>query len=354
MKVSFAIAEHDASTPNISQDVGFFYAFGGRESTGSSPPKLSYSSLFEDGGEDILVAMNYTQESMVKSPVGESATGGKAFSRITVYKREIWNEEGEGTGETIYHPVVVNSQSIRVIDYNISNKRDYEYIAYPSTEGESSANVGELPEVARYVSVNWDFWSLTELHPVNGSTTQFTASPTDVWLFKYNVDSGEQTQNFSKSQIDNLTAYPTFVHSPKNNLSGSVTALLGSEMVSFELASKKYVLLTESNGSQKGKNLWVPTEAIHTGGYVERLRYTPRLTSNEKIDMLKAWREVAYSGNPKLLKDMKGQSFLVQITASSNTPNYSWNKMPDSISFSWTEIGSMDGVTITNPEAVDN
>ena len=78
------------------------------------------------------------------------------------------------------------------------------------------------------------------------------------------------------------------------------------------------------------------------------------MTSNEKIDMIKAWREVAYSGNPKLLKDMKGNSYLVQITSSSNSTQYGWSKMPDTISFDWVEIGTLEGVIITNPEAVNN
>ena len=275
-----------------------------------------------------------------------ASVGTKAFSNITIYKREIWNEDGVEETETTYHPVAVNSSSLEIVDYNVANKRNYEYIAYPSASG-------EIVAIYRYVSVNWGYWSLTELHPVNNSRTQFTAEPSDVWLFKYNVEPGGQTQNISKTQVDNLTAYPSFVHGPKNTLSGQVTALMGSEMISFSLASTKYVLNTDSNGRVvPGQEMWSPIMATHTGGYTERLKFSPRLTSNEKIDMLNAWRDVAYSGNPKLLKDMKGQAFLVQITDPSNTPNETWNKMPDSISFSWTQVGTLDGVTITNPEAI--
>ena len=350
MKVSFSIAEHDAEHTHVSQDVNFFYVFSGRDEDGAVPQKVdSYAELLDSN--DALVVMNYTNpDSSISRPAGESSVGAKAFSRITVYKREIWNEGGDEGSETIYHPVAVNSQSIELVDYNVSNGRTYEYIAYPST-----SNGGEIVAVTRYLKASWQFWSLTELHPVDNSETKFTAEPSDVWLFKYNVESGDQTQNISKTQVDNLTAYPTFVHGPTNYIGSSVSALMGSEMISFNLLATKYELNVDGTGTPYDvNNIWMQVEKVGQGGYSEKLKYQNRLTSNEKIDMLKAWREVAYSGNPKLLKDMKGQSFLVQITGSTNSTQYGWSKMPDTISFDWIEVGSLDGVTITNPEAVNN
>lgn len=83
------------------------------------------------------------------------------------------------------------------------------------------------------------------------------------------------------------------------------------------------------------------------GGYTERLPFSERLTSNQKVDMLEAWRQICFSGNPKLLKDSKGQKFLVQITQSSNTPSPdSRNRSPDRIDFSWVEIGSTKNITV--------
>lgn len=349
MKVRFSIAEHDAEHTHVAQNVNFFYVFSGRQEDSAIPQKaLSYSELLDS--DDVLVAMNYTAtDQTIGYPIGESSVGAKAFSRITVYKREIWNEDGDEGSETLYHPVAINSASTELIDYNVGNNRTYEYIAYPS-----SLTGAELYSVRRYTSASWQFWSLTELHPVDNSTTQFTAEPKDVWLFKYNVEPGDQTQNINKTQVDNLTAYPTFVHGPANYMGSSVSALMGSEMISYELLSMKYELNVSDTGEQIGNSIWAQVEKVGKGGYSEKLRYQNRLTSNEKIDMLKAWREVAYSGNPKLLKDMKGQSFLIQITSSSNSTQYGWSKMPDTISFDWIEVGSLDGVTITNPEAVNN
>ena len=62
--------------------------------------------------------------------------------------------------------------------------------------------------------------------------------------------------------------------------------------------------------------------------------------------MLKQWRAFAYSKKPKLLKDTKGQSWIVSITDSSNSPFNSYHNQPDKISFTWVEIESTDSVVI--------
>lgn len=96
----------------------------------------------------------------------------------------------------------------------------------------------------------------------------------------------------------------------------------------------------------KFKNHFIQ-RGVDEGGYVEKLPFSERLTSNQKIDMLEAWRKICYSGNPKLLKDNKGQKFLVQITSASNTPSLdTQGRMPEKINFSWVEIGSTKNISV--------
>ena len=66
--------------------------------------------------------------------------------------------------------------------------------------------------------------------------------------------------------------------------------------------------------------------------------------------MLDKWRDVCYSGNPKLLKDQKGQTFIIQITDPSNTTNESLEKMPEEISFSWIEIADAKDCRVVQTE----
>ena len=62
--------------------------------------------------------------------------------------------------------------------------------------------------------------------------------------------------------------------------------------------------------------------------------------------MLQQWRKVAFSRNPKLLRDMKGQGWIVQIISSSNTTSNYIKNQPDTISFSWKQIADIEGAVI--------
>ena len=62
--------------------------------------------------------------------------------------------------------------------------------------------------------------------------------------------------------------------------------------------------------------------------------------------MLEEWRKFAYSRNPKLLRDNKGDSWIVQITQNSNTPSIGIYEIPDKISFSWKQVKDTDNIII--------
>lgn len=255
-----------------------------------------------------------------------------------------------------WQPVVVNSNTGFVRDYNITSGRSYQYILYPAfTEGYSEnkqvfANaegavfvedpdvIGQgrtmmgSPETAHLygspVKTNWDEWSIVELIPQNTNDSNapdtikkvYKANLDQLWLFKYSLETGGQTQNISRTEFQTLGQYPKFGYGKMNYASGDVSALLGSEIIPY-------------NKKQR---------------YIERLsgaRVNP-LSTNEKIEMLKQWRKLVNSKNPKLLKDIKGQSWIVQIMGSSNKPQNFYQNQPDTISFQWKEIGSTDNVII--------
>ena len=119
-------------------------------------------------------------------------------------------------------------------------------------------------------------------HPIVKNT--YCADNNNVWLFRYQNSGNGQTQNIQRNEYDTLGVYPKFGFGDKNYLQGSISALLGSEIV-----------------------LSQPTS------YTERLpmsRLRP-LSTNESINMLQKWRQFVFSKNPKLLKDIKGQSWIV-------------------------------------------
>lgn len=332
MNLKFSFSPRSSQGGGAQQQIGFFYAYGALVGDGAPQKNNSYSSLLNEGNG--ILFLNYNIEGDYKSPVGVSISSSKSYAKMSIYKREIW----DGGGEQITKPVVIEGGSAVFYDFNISNGRTYEYTILPSSQQINTV-------VKQAIKTNWGFWSITELHPVSGESGKYTASAEDVWIFKYNVEPGEQTQNIYKTKQDNLFYYPRFSVGAPNYVSGNISCLLGSEILPYNFVSTS----SEPVYSPDYTLAWEEKPNPHVeGGYVEKLRYAARLTSNQKIDMLNAWRKISYSPNPKLLKDMKGQKFLVQITESSNTPNQNWKSIPDVISFSWTQIGDADEITVTN------
>ena len=269
------------------------------------------------------------------APNSNSQNAQKVYS---IYKKE------DVEGITYYSPVAINirvdaaEDKAVVRDFNIATGHKYKYIVYAavSTDDGSVSTVQstaakELPET---ISPDWDCWSLTELVPTTITTDipaikkAYTADTRNVWLFKYDVESGDQTQNISKTEQKTLGQFPRFAHGRQNNISSSVSCYLGSEIINLGC-------LPESE------------KIPYAQGYVERLPWKANLTTNQKVAMLQEWRKIVASKNPKLIKDRKGQAFIVQVTSGSNKPTDNIGYQPDKINFSWTQIASLDDTIIT-------
>jgi len=249
----------------------------------------------------------------------------------------------------LWEPVIVNNTNKYFRDYNITNGRSYQYIIYPGTDENSlydpetqqmfaNATGSVLKTVAGYsgqyyitsgtlstgylsgqpIQTHWNEWSLCELVPVDNNIDipsikqSYKVNNDQIWLFKYSLDTGSQTQNISRNEIQTLGQYPKMGFGKLNYDSGEVTALLGSEIIPYS----RYQ-------------------------YIERrqeARNRP-LTTNEKTAMLQQWKKLVGSKNPKLLKDIKGQSWIVQIIGGSNKVQNFYLNQPDTISFQWKQIG---------------
>lgn len=260
----------------------------------------------------------------------------------TIYRQEYFYGDAQYDSREY---VLVSRQkptnnSIRIRDYNITNGRKYVYFLQQE-KGSGTTTVSILGSTDTPIVTSGKCWSIAELIPTDipsgmeGVSTvhQYYAVDSDqVWLFKYNAEFGSQNQNFAKSENQTLGKYPRMGYGLRNNISGQVSALLGSEI--------KPGTTTQDRA----------TNETQPGGYRERLRSRiigEKKSSNDSIDLLNAWREIAYSKNPKLLKDVKGQSWIVQITSNQNTPKSQVDGRPDTISFSWVQIDDPKGMVIT-------
>lgn len=307
---------------NIGQEVYFINVTNSFEPLNEEPKKIKYSDRgntsllinYEDYKDDKLDC-NYKQG---YSPI---SSGGDGESFASIYKREVrTNDDGTVEHLTKLSPVLTDVNNFKIRDFNISNNREYQYVLYL----DYSPTTGEVEKTIKVpAKTSWEAWSITELHPVGGNKKQFTATADDVWLFNLNVSTGEQTQNISRNEQQTLGQFNKYSQGRMNYVSGNVSCLLGSEVVPASYANKN-------------------------GGYIERRIFDAKPTSNERIDMLLAWRKVVYSPNPKLLKDRAGQSFLVTLNSSSNQPMDAVRIQPNTISFNWTQIGTLDDVQIVD------
>ena len=268
-------------------------------------------------------------------PNSNSQNAQKVYS---IYKKE------DVEGITYYSPVAINirvdaaEDKAVVRDFNVATGHKYKYVVYAavSTDGGSvsTAQSTAAKELSETISPDWDCWSLTELVPTTITTESpaikkaYTADTRNVWLFKYDVESGDQTQNISKTEQKTLGQFPRFAHGRQNNISSSVSCYLGSEIINLGCLPE---------------NEKIP----YAQGYVERLPWKANLTTNQKVAMLQEWRKIVASKNPKLIKDRKGQAFIVQVTSGSNKPTDNIGYQPDKINFSWTQIASLDDTIIT-------
>ena len=272
--------------------------------------------------------------------------GGDNFDEndfYTIYKQEYRSDITTLNACDTYGYVFVARQHpidghIKVCDYNITNGRKYLYFLQHEISSPTSKTVLLNAALTSPIPTPGKCWSVAELIPTSSSSGMegvstvhqyYVVDSDQVWLFKYNAEFGSQNQNFAKSENQTLGKYPRMGHGLRNNISGQVSALLGSEI-------------------KPGTS----TNADQPGGYRERLRSVrveraaAQKSSNDSIDLLNAWREIAYSKNPKLLKDVKGQSWIVQITSNQNTPKSQVDGRPDTISFSWTQIDDPEGMAI--------
>lgn len=389
MKIKFSIGPGKTLVPGVSQAPDsqyikskFFYvSTSGNgiapQATNGAPEKIENAnvmSVIDNNLRSVIGLFNFENvESNGKIITTAAAQGisndDQSLYSISIYKKEIWynRETGKPMEQDVWTPVVLENASGTIRDFNIGNNRYYKYV-FRLVENKISGNVEYQSGIIVPIKTNWQGWSITELHETDDPKV-FTAAPKDVWKFKYNISNGAQTQNIAKTQQETLSRYPIFSHGVKNAVSGSVTCLLGREMINADYTNKEWVYEQDTSTSEPSF-IWTEINGPfkNLGGYRERLGRVQNfcganpdylsasvlgfrnLTSNEAVDMLDKWRDVCYSGNPKLLKDQKGQTFIIQITDPSNTTNESWEKMPEEISFSWIEIADAKDCRIIQAE----
>ena len=239
-------------------------------------------------------------------------------------------------------------------DYNIVNNQYYhylvstelqtstvpEYIVYQNTE--YNEETGEKDLV--FHKACWDdFTTCTIEETTQEGIYQKTG---DMWSFKYNLEGEELSHNISVSAMDTLGRYSKISTWTKNYDSSSITVLLG-DMKEYKQYSNKT--------SQEGGTVpvtFAPNKLSQEFDIKEKVyQYTEKddITNpySLEIEKLKKWKEFCSDGELKLLRDRKGNAWIVQILEGPvNSINTYSNYQQTTVSFSWQEVEDINKASI--------
>lgn len=364
----------------FNQDI-ILYANYGEASTGHDRSTINFN--YDDLCVEIYIKESSTNPDQIKDSI------------IRVYKREIWYYQDEikrpdehFRGQNSPWKLIGENALSGCIfkDYCVVSGHHYEYlicrdISVPEENDDPEQQTEHWITKEQWaqhleIDVKYMGWSIVELHNPrkidNGRITLYDAEAKDVWRFKYNVSSGSQTQNLSKTQQDTLGLYPHISVGEKNFMSGSVSCLLGREIIQADYRVDHYKYIPEGvvGPSEITEGYWtrnIDNGVYNAGGYKEELSrylypnynndYAPQyinadtlgfrnLTSNQAINMINAWKEIAYSGNNKLIRDEKGRLYIANILSNGINVNETWVDMPTEISFDWIEVDNTNQISV--------
>lgn len=202
-------------------------------------------------------------------------------------------------------------------DFNIINKEFYHYLATLEKRGPngipqyvSYENLDENDE-PHYSQAYWNQFSLCDV--IFDLEKERYIVTGDIWLLEGNIESNSITQKTSVTSWETLGQYNQISIGKKNFDSGTFSCLLG------EVA--EYI---QENGKTKY-------------GYTEKINRQSKFSNENEKEI--AWKNFIINNNLKLLKDIKGNKWIIQILQDS-TRNETYNSIGKVtfISFSWEEV----------------
>lgn len=189
-------------------------------------------------------------------------------------------------------PVFTNN----IIDYNIKNNKSYKYVIFPVTE----SMIGLQLEADNYTTANWSDWSLLQLEKSDIDNLYY-ADIKNNWSLQLNLESGNLVHTIEKFQVNNFLQYPTINTGKRNYSTNNIKCLLG-----------KYE-----------NDLYEDT-----------------------IERQKQFRAFIKSNSLKFLRDIKGNSFLVETIGNNFKYHDEVEQQLTTIDFNFIEIESLEEMNI--------
>ena len=217
-----------------------------------------------------------------------------------------WDMVQSADGYSIMRQTVGENRLIKIADVEATagQIRDYSarsgqtYIYYVFPEG-SLAYLTE-PMMTDPVKVQYWYWSIVEAEPVSGEKN--TYSVIAAYYFKYNASEGQFSNNNNPQISQNFTRYPTRQGSTANYKTGTL------------------------------------------GGYIGTIDRTS-VTYSDTISQSEALFALSNTENALFLLDPKGHFMRIHTAAATTLAiDHKSKVMPQTVTVSWVEMGSTDGV----------
>lgn len=207
--------------------------------------------------------------------------------------------EVEGTNNLIY-VARLDEGSLSVTDYGVVNNTNYRYYIFQEDDSAVSEAV-----ISNNVQTCWWDWSLVDLIPSDEDNLYYV-DDSNIWKFDLNLSSASMTNTMSATVYDSLAQYPKVSVSNTNYSTGGITCLLGS---------------ISRDGSSA-------------------------LTYQEPAVLMDLWKAFCSNGRMKLLKDRKGNAYLVAITSNSSQIDDILSEQPNTITFNWVQVGDISNTSV--------
>lgn len=256
-----------------------------------------------------------------------------------------------------YYDLVTGANvSMFVMDYNVRNYEYYHYMVaitqYSFTQNRDITTIFEnkLSEktgkpsaygtIPSYERAFWDAWSICDIEQSTEDENTYLKTG-DIWRLKYNISEESITQNLNVTVWDTLSKYSKISLGQRDYMSSTFTGLLGDMEYFVDYNSQEDMLKINSKSK------------INVCQYTERLDPDLNPYSTE-MDKLKKWVQFCGNGKLKLLKDQKGNAWVVQITGMpNNNIDIKSNLQETVISFDWQEVLDVSKICIIRKSPVE-
>ena len=258
---------------------------------------------------DTVVNVKFENNSLASSNL-KTDTG--QLLGYTIYRRSTFEDRLHNIGFA-----TLNNEYIE--DFMIANNQEYTWSIVPVFE----KRLGIAIDTNR-LYVRFDEWCVNPMQLTDGTTNIYSSDVT--WKFGLNLEAQDLTQNILKTKFEGLSRYPKFSVQKRNYISGGLTTYL-TTMQENKVYNNKVIVNNFSEYSPYRNNKYI---------------------YNEPASMFDDWNALIASGVEVLIRDLKGHMWRAQVDANSGKIDDYSQVYPTTITWTFTEVGTLDGVSVIN------